>query len=73
MQEVGEQTDALIARNRILAELASVTDLETAQSLWRAMSRYHWKARDERLTGERTGQPLPTRAGLLETREEGMG
>jgi hypothetical protein len=70
--EVGG-TDAIVARDRLLAELVGCEDVETGRALWRAAARYNQKARDERLTGERTGQPLPTRAGLLETREEGMG
>jgi hypothetical protein len=57
-----EGTDALIARNRLLAELAGCTDKETGVSLWRAMARYHWKDKLERIGRlEIEADPLPAR------------
>jgi hypothetical protein len=60
--EVGDQLDALIARNRLLAELADCTDLEDAQSLWRAAKRYNDRYKLERIGRlEIEADPLPAR------------
>jgi hypothetical protein len=54
-------TDAIVARDRLLQELAGITDVETGQALWRAAARYHWKDRMERAAGCDTSRPSPAR------------
>jgi hypothetical protein len=51
--------DGRIQRDRLLAEMVACRDVETGQSMWRAMGRYHWK-RMERPLGEFEG-PLRAR------------
>ena len=43
----GHRNDARVARDRCLNALAGCSDLETAQSLWRAACRYNERMRTE--------------------------
>lgn len=42
------RSDALVARDRLLAELIDTDDVETGQALWRAAARYNLRDKMER-------------------------
>lgn len=49
---------AKICRDRLLAELFTVTDLEDGRAIWRAAKRYNRRGREAR-AWESTRAPLP--------------